>query len=41
MSLLHLESLDVFYGPAQALWGVSFGVEEGQVASLIGANGAG
>jgi branched-chain amino acid transport system ATP-binding protein len=41
MSLLHLDSLDVFYGPAQALWGVSFGVEEGQVASLIGANGAG
>jgi len=41
MSLLHLDSLDVFYGPAQALWGVSFAVEEGQVASLIGANGAG
>jgi branched-chain amino acid transport system ATP-binding protein len=41
MSLLHLDSLDVFYGPAQALWGVSLGVEEGQVASLIGANGAG
>jgi branched-chain amino acid transport system ATP-binding protein len=41
MSLLHLDSLDTFYGPAQALWGVSLTVEEGQVASLIGANGAG
>ena len=41
MSLLRLDSLDIFYGPAQALWGVSFAVEEGQVASLIGANGAG
>ncbi len=41
MSMLSIESIDVFYGPAQALWGVSFSVEEGQVASLIGANGAG
>ena len=41
MSLLRLDSLDTFYGPAQALWGVSLTVEEGQVASLIGANGAG
>jgi branched-chain amino acid transport system ATP-binding protein len=41
MSLLHIESIDVFYGQAQALWGVSFSVEKGQVASLIGTNGAG
>ncbi len=41
MSLLHIDAIDVFYGPAQALWGVSFSVEKGQVASLIGANGAG
>ena len=41
MSLLCLDALDIFYGPAQALWGVSLSVEEGQVASLIGANGAG
>jgi branched-chain amino acid transport system ATP-binding protein len=41
MSLLSIESIDVFYGPAQALWGVSFAVEKGQVASLIGTNGAG
>ncbi len=41
MSLLTIDSIDVFYGPAQALWGVSFSVEKGQVAALIGANGAG
>ncbi len=41
MSLLSIEFIDVFYGPAQALWGVSFSVEKGQVASLIGTNGAG
>jgi branched-chain amino acid transport system ATP-binding protein len=41
MSLLQIDALDVFYGPAQALWGVSFSVEKGQVAALIGANGAG
>ncbi len=41
MSLLDLKEIDIFYGPAQALWRVSFSVEQGQVASLIGANGAG
>ncbi len=41
MSLLHIDGIDVFYGPAQALWHVSLSVEKGQVASLIGANGAG
>ncbi len=41
MSLLQIDAIDVFYGPAQALWGVSFSVEKGQVAALIGANGAG
>ncbi len=41
MSLLQIDTVDIFYGPAQALWGVSLAVEEGQVASLIGANGAG
>ena len=41
MSLLQIDAIDVFYGPAQALWGVSFSVEKGQVASLIGTNGAG
>jgi branched-chain amino acid transport system ATP-binding protein len=41
MSLLQIDAIDVFYGPAQALWGVSFAVEKGKVAALIGANGAG
>ena len=41
MSLLQIDAIDVFYGPAQALWGVSLSVEKGQVAALIGANGAG
>jgi len=41
MSLLRIDGIDVYYGPAQALWGVSLSVENGQVASLIGANGAG
>ena len=41
MSLLQIDAIDVYYGPAQALWGVSFSVEKGQVAALIGANGAG
>ncbi|HSD49870.1 MAG TPA: ABC transporter ATP-binding protein [Candidatus Methylomirabilis sp.] len=41
MSLLQIDGIDVFYGPAQALWGASFSVEKGQVAALIGANGAG
>jgi branched-chain amino acid transport system ATP-binding protein len=41
MSLLQIDAINVFYGPAQALWGVSFSVEKGQVAALIGANGAG
>ncbi len=41
MSLLTINAIDIFYGPAQALWGVSLAVEKGQVAALIGANGAG
>ena len=41
MSLLSVESLDVFYGDVQAVRKVSFAVEEGEVVTLIGANGAG
>jgi branched-chain amino acid transport system ATP-binding protein len=41
MSLVAIDAIDVFYGPAQALWRVSLSVEKGQVAALIGANGAG
>ncbi len=39
--MLALESIDVFYGKAQALHGVSFAVARGEVASIIGRNGAG
>ena len=39
--MLRLESVDVFYGDAQALSGVSLEVGRGEIVTLIGANGAG
>ena len=39
--LLHCEGLVVRYGPIEAVRGATFGVEEGQIVALIGANGAG
>lgn len=39
--LLQVENLKVFYGAIQALHGISFHVQEGEIVSLIGANGAG
>ncbi len=39
--LLAFDAVDVFYGPLQALKGVSLTVEEGEIVALIGANGAG
>ncbi len=41
MSLLEVENLTVFYGSIEALRGVSLRVDEGEVVTLIGANGAG
>src|SRR5688572_29938239 len=41
MSLLKVDNLTVFYGAIQALRGVSLHVEQGEVVTLIGANGAG
>lgn len=39
--LLNVENLTVSYGGIQALRGITFTVEEGEVVTLIGANGAG
>ena len=41
MSLLTIMALKVSYGGIEALKGVSFSVEKGQIVTLIGANGAG
>ena len=41
MSLLEVDNLCVFYGSIEALRGVSLRVDEGEVVTLIGANGAG
>ena len=39
--LLSIKDLVVVYGAIEALHGISFDVEEGEIATLIGANGAG
>jgi branched-chain amino acid transport system ATP-binding protein len=41
MSFLEVRDLTVAYGAIQAVRGVSFSVERGQIVSLIGSNGAG
>ena len=40
-SLLDVNDLDVFYGPIQALRGVSMSIAPGERIALVGANGAG
>ena len=39
--MLKIENLDVFYGDAQALDGVSLEIEQGAIVAIVGANGAG
>jgi branched-chain amino acid transport system ATP-binding protein len=39
--MLEVRDLQVSYGNIQALHGISFGVNEGEIVTLIGANGAG
>jgi len=41
MSLLSVKDLVVSYGAIEALHGISFEVEKGEIVTLIGANGAG
>ena len=40
-ALLALENVETFYGSIQALRGISIEVHEGEIVTLIGANGAG
>jgi branched-chain amino acid transport system ATP-binding protein len=40
-TLLRLENVETFYGSIQALKGISIDVQEGEIVTLIGANGAG
>ncbi len=40
-SLLKVEDLNVYYGSIHAIKGISFEVNEGEIVTLIGANGAG
>ena len=41
MAMLEVRDLEVFYGMIQAIKGISFEVNEGDLIALIGANGAG
>ena len=40
-ALLSVEALDLYYGDAQALDGVSLEVPQGEIVAIVGANGAG
>ena len=41
MAMLEIRNLEVYYGMIQAIKGISFDVNEGEVIALIGSNGAG
>ncbi|MFX0202386.1 MAG: ATP-binding cassette domain-containing protein, partial [Candidatus Hodarchaeota archaeon] len=39
--MLSVNNIDVYYGTAQALRGVSMKVNKGEIVTLVGSNGAG
>jgi branched-chain amino acid transport system ATP-binding protein len=39
--MLKVNNISVFYGKMQALWDVSFRIEEGEIVTLVGTNAAG
>ena len=41
MAMLEIKDLEVYYGVIQAIKGISFEVNQGEIIALIGANGAG
>ena len=41
MAFLEVVNLKAFYGPIQALHGISFSLEQGGITTILGANGAG
>ena len=40
-TLLNIKDLRAYYGHVQALHGITFGLNEGSLTTLLGANGAG
>ena len=41
MSLLQVRNIETYYGPIMAIKGVSLDVEEGDIVTILGANGSG
>jgi branched-chain amino acid transport system ATP-binding protein len=39
--MLEMAGVNAFYGTIQALWDVSFRVDEGEIVTILGSNGAG
>ena len=40
-NLLTLRNIETYYGPILAIKGISLDVQEGQIVTILGANGAG